>query len=174
MILSTAMELLRSGGIEEVSIKALAKKLGCSTQPVYLSFDSMDALRAELGPMAVDFFLRDIKADSGAEAKLSGMGYIQFAQREPALFRFLFMRSHAFTELKAALTPITDRSITRLMEKYQLDREIAHFLHDQLWMHSHGIASMIATGFCTWDMHKVARMLSECEEVFMQKYGGDQ
>lgn len=171
MILSAAMELLRAGGIEAVSIKALAGKLGCSTQPVYLSFESMDALRAELGPMAVNFSLQIMNANGSAEAKLYGMGYILFAQHEPALFRFLFMRPNAFTELKAALTPVTERAIARMMEKYQLDHETAHFFHDQLWMHSHGIASMIATGFCTWDMDKVARMLQECEDTFQQEYG---
>ena len=37
--------------MEAVNIKALAKELHCSTQPVYLSFASMDELREELIPI---------------------------------------------------------------------------------------------------------------------------
>ena len=38
MILTAALELLREGGIEAVNVKALAHRLNCSTQPIYLSF----------------------------------------------------------------------------------------------------------------------------------------
>lgn len=44
MILAAAVELLREGGSGAVQVKALAHKLNCSTQPIYLSFDSMEAL----------------------------------------------------------------------------------------------------------------------------------
>lgn len=45
------MQLLKKSGMEAVNIKALAKELHCSTQPVYLSFASMDELREELIPI---------------------------------------------------------------------------------------------------------------------------
>ena len=45
------MQLLKKSGMEAVNIKALAKELHCSTQPVYLSFASMGELREELIPI---------------------------------------------------------------------------------------------------------------------------
>lgn len=45
MILHSALQLLKKSGMEAVNIKALAKELHCSTQPVYLSFASMGELR---------------------------------------------------------------------------------------------------------------------------------
>lgn len=170
MILSTALEMLRLGGMEAVNVKALAKQLNCSTQPIYLSFDNMDALRAELSSLAVDTFLRKMECDGGT-ANLYGMSYIKFAQEEKELFRYLFMRQNAFSELREALAPIMDGSISRIMEKYHVEQEEAHHFHDQLWVHTHGIAAMIATDFCDWNMDKVEKMLSECEQYLSRKYG---
>lgn len=171
MILSTALELLKNGGMEAVNVKALARELNCSTQPVYLSFDSMEALRSELLYVAIDEFLREMK-HSHTEINLYGIAYIKFAKKEKKLFQFLFMRQNAFSELREPLSSIMENSITRLMEKYKIGKEEAHNFHDQLWVHTHGIATMIANDFCDWDMKKVERMISECEQYLSLKYGG--
>lgn len=173
MILSSALEILKSGGMEAVTVKSLAKSLNCSTQPIYLSFVNMDTLRAELSSFAVTAFIKEIKDICGNdEINLYGMPYIQFAQKEARLFQFLFMRQNAFGELKEALSPIIDCSIDRLMTQYHISREEADELHDQLWVHTHGIAAMIATGFCDWDMEKAAKMLRTCKLSLTQKYRG--
>ena len=38
MILNAALKLLQEQGYDAVNLRQLAKELGCSTQPVYLSF----------------------------------------------------------------------------------------------------------------------------------------
>ena len=169
MILSAALELLRGGGIGAVQVKALARELNCSTQPIYLSFESMGQLRAELSSLALGEFVRTIGAH-GAQADLYGLAYIRFAQQEKNLFQFLFMRQNAYQELRESLLPIMQSSIARLMERYQIGWEEAHYFHDQLWVHTHGIAAMIATGFCDWNMDKVQTMLAECEQYLSRKY----
>lgn len=175
MILATAMEMLKTRGIESMNVKALAQALGCSTQPIYLSFSGMDDLRAELTSAAVNEFLAEIQYNSGhVEMPLCGMPYIRFAMREKKLFQFLFMRPNAFSEMKSAIAPIMEQSILYLMRRYSISHEEAHRFHDQLWVHTHGIASMIATDFCDWDMDKVSFMLSESERCFIQRYGGEQ
>lgn len=171
MILNTAIKLLRKDGIQAVNVKNLAKHLHCSTQPVYLSFSGMDALRSELIREAINFFSIEMeKLSQDGQVHLYGSAYIHFAQNEPQLFQFLFMRRNAFQEIKEALTPIIEASIAELMEQYQIDHSEADYLHDQLWMHSHGIATMIANGFCDWNMEKAERMIHKCRDSFCQKY----
>lgn len=41
MILGAALRVLMEGGTEAVNVKSLAAELGCSTQPIYLSFDNI-------------------------------------------------------------------------------------------------------------------------------------
>ena len=170
-ILSAALSLLRRGGAAAVNVKALAAELGCSTQPIYQSFGSMDSLRAALIPEAVACFMTAMERENGgAPATLYSMAYIRAADAEPQLFTFLFLRPNAFAETRQALAPILAHSIADLQARYRLDYNEAHHLHDQLWMHAHGIASMTATRFCTWDMNKVRRMLDECHALLARKY----
>ena len=53
-------------GTEAVNVKSLAAELGCSTQPIYLSFDNMDALRKELIPTAVNKFVELMQKECGS------------------------------------------------------------------------------------------------------------
>lgn len=171
MILDAAMKLLKEQGYDAVNIKQLSGRLGCSTQPVYLSFSGMEELRAALIPLAADEF-KDYMNHNSRDSRicLYDMNYIHFAADEPQLFRFLFLRENAFSEIRLALIPVIEQSINRLMAAYQISHEEADILHDQLWMHAHGIASMIATDFCDWDMDKVCRMLADCKRAFTEKY----
>lgn len=170
MILSASLELLRKGGIEAVNIKALARELNCSTQPVYLSFPGMNELRSELTAKAVEFFFQKMDGPDSSATDLFGMSYIRFAMTEKELFRYLFMRPNALSEIKEALAPMMERSISGLMAEYNISHAEADYLHDQLWMHTHGIASMIATDFCLWDPRKIEDMLKECRICFTKKY----
>ena len=131
----------------------------------------MEELRQELVPLAVTEFEKYMKNESrDGTVCLYGTRYISFAKEEARLFCFLFMRPNAFTEIRQALLPMIECSIEDLMDAYHISHEEADLLHDQLWMHAHGIASMIATNFCDWDMEKVEKMLTDCTRVFTQKY----
>ena len=84
MILDTALYLLKSQGYEAVTIKRLAKELGCSTQPIYLSFSGMDELRQELVPLAISTFEKNMKENSNdGTIRLYDSSYINFAKSEP-------------------------------------------------------------------------------------------
>lgn len=170
MILSAAFKLLKKQGYESVNIKKLSKELGCSTQPIYLSFSGMDELRNELVPLAVKEFESRIKKYGNGKIRLYDMSYIYFAENEPNLFCFLFMRANAFLEIKRLLLPIINRSIKEFETVYNISCNKADLLHDGLWMHTHGIASMIATKFCDWDLEKVSKMLESCKRSFTEKY----
>ena len=90
-ILAAAFEMLRDGGMAAVNVKALAQRLNCSSQPIYLSFTGMEELRAALASEAVSYFLRRLGFDQEAGgAHLYGMDYIRFAREESELFKFLF------------------------------------------------------------------------------------
>lgn len=171
LILQTALQLLMEHGFEAVNVKSLAAALHCSTQPIYLSFENMDALRRALVPAAADKFLALMQQACGdTPVRLYGIGYIRFAQQQPELFRFLFMRPQAFAEVRQVLQPIIDRSIDELMAQYHLPRSTADELHDQLWMHTHGIAAMTATHYCDWDLDKAERMLARCQAALTKEY----
>lgn len=171
MILASALQLLMQQGAEAVNVKSISAKLHCSTQPIYLSFANMDALRQELIPAAVNKFVELMQKECGMQqVHLYGIEYVRFARQQPELFRFLFMRPQAFAEMKPVLLPIIDQSIDELVKQHHISHDTADELHDQLWMQAHGIAAMTATNYCDWNMDKAQRMLERCQKALVKEY----
>ena len=48
MLVDTGVQLVLEEGIGALNIRSLAARLGCSIQPIFRNFGSMDALKAEI------------------------------------------------------------------------------------------------------------------------------
>jgi AcrR family transcriptional regulator len=93
MILQAAYEILDESGIGAVGIKAIAARLGCSTQPVSWQFGSMTELKKELfhyaGEKLYEALPEQMKGKKAIEAFFaSGVYYISAACDHPNVFRF--------------------------------------------------------------------------------------
>ncbi|MCF7933951.1 MAG: TetR/AcrR family transcriptional regulator [Spirochaetia bacterium] len=91
-IIDAAIRVIREQGPEALNARKLAGELGCSTQPLYSLFSSMEEIEQAVItaclPIPMEYML-------GAEDRESqflsiGMGYLQFAESEPGIFRLLF------------------------------------------------------------------------------------
>ena len=84
-IVDAAVEVLREGGFSAVNARSVAKKLGCSTQPIYSSFQNMDELKAALRARAIGLHTQrvqdSLRAHEGNDTRYSsyGMGFVKFA-----------------------------------------------------------------------------------------------
>ena len=96
-IVDAAVEVLREGGFSAVNARSVAKKLGCSTQPIYSSFQNMDELKAALRARAIALHTQrvqdSLRAHEGNDTRYSsyGMGFVKFAAEEKQLFRWLYL-----------------------------------------------------------------------------------
>ena len=90
-IVDAAVEVLREGGFSAVNARSVAKKLGCSTQPIYSSFQNMDELKAALRARAIGLHTQrvqdSLRAHEGNDTRYSsyGMGFVKFAAEEKQL-----------------------------------------------------------------------------------------
>lgn len=91
-ILETALQLLIRDGYEAITIKAVAKELGTSTQPISWTFGNMENFRTALAEYALAYANQKMHSDSydsmEAYGKV-GTGYVDMAYDEPNLIRFL-------------------------------------------------------------------------------------
>lgn len=95
-ILKASLDLLIRKGYAAINIKALAKELGCSTQPISWHFRSMEGLRCSLTEHALAYAYGKMSssATTGIEGYASiGMSYVSIAFDEPNLFKYLFLNS---------------------------------------------------------------------------------
>ena len=48
MVVNAAFEIAENGGMEQVTVKSIADKIGCSVQPSYSYCKNMDGLRQDV------------------------------------------------------------------------------------------------------------------------------
>ena len=162
-IIKTATELVRQNGEEAINARALATALGCSTQPIFSNFASMDELREAVVASGYDIYLSFLKKEFEEgrypQYKAYGMAYIRFAEEERELFKFLFMCDRGGKDI----TPTSDftESVEMIMKANSVSREKAELMHFEMWACVHGIATMLATSFLSLDRDRISEMLSD-------------
>lgn len=172
-IISAGLDIVRAGGPEALNARAVAASLGCSTQPVFSNYASMEALQKDVLAAAEGAFQAHLAAAMADPAyppyKAMGMGYVDFARREPALYRWLFMRDRTGECPEAG--QVGDAGAVRLlMEKTGLTVEAAGRLHLEMWIFVHGLGAMAATGYAPIDMSEASDMLTDIYQGLLARH----
>lgn len=164
-ILTAALALVREEGEAALNARALAARLGCSTQPIFCHYASMEALREAVLHQGYQFYYQELEramAEGKYPAyKASGMLYIAFAVREPRLFQWLFMRNRTASEQRSGFPSADDGVLGALMQAAGLTRETAERFHFAMWMWVHGVAASVAGGFLAYDEEAFSAHLSD-------------
>ena len=94
-LIEAGLAALEAHDASELSLRALARELGVSANAVYRHFADKDALLSALAAEGFRRFAREqheARTQVQADPVATGLGYIRFAQRHPALFRLMFGR----------------------------------------------------------------------------------
>lgn len=172
-IVRAGVDVVRSSGAAGLNARAVAARLGVSTQPIFTHYATMDALRADVISAADRLYRSYMDADMAAGElppyKASGMAYIRFAREERELFKLLFMRDRSretITENAEEIAPLLDL----IQAKTGMSRDRAYFFHLEMWVYVHGIATMTATGYLDWDRETVSQMLTDAFQGLLARY----
>ena len=174
-IVNAAFEVMRDGGFGSVNARSVAKKLGCSTQPIYLSFQSMDELKSELTQHAMDAHTEKILA-SIRESRTSriryldyGIGFIRFAEQEKELFRWLYLSGgQAGYQMRDIHLPDIIRTIS---EDFGYTEEVSQHFHEDMIYYSYGIAILLNTGSISLDDNELIAALQREFKALTAIYG---
>ncbi len=163
-ILACALDIVRKEGFSSVNARILAKELGCSTQPIFSNYPTMDALKEDILSFANTTYLNYLKEDMAKNEyppyKASGMAYVHFAKEEKELFKLLFMRDRTGEE-QSTRTEDFEEAVSLAQKNLGISREQALMFHLEMWVYVHGIATMIATSYLEFDKEMISRMLTD-------------
>ena len=163
-IIGTAIELLKNDGESAINARSVAVALGCSTQPVFSNFASMEELREAVVLAAYERYLGFIKneVESGKYPKYKsfGMAYVRFAKEEKELFKLLFMRDRTGEDISPS-SPDFEEAVQMIMKTNGVSEEKAKLMHLEMWACVHGIGTMLATSFLELDFELVSDMLTD-------------
>jgi len=172
-IVDAAVLLVRQSGAQAVNARSVAAIIGCSTQPVFSNFASMEELRlavAQKADLLCEEYMRH-EAEGGEfpDYKAHGIAYIRFAREERELFKLLYMRDRA-GETVPERTELGDRMESIVSRNTGLCEDAARLFHLEMWAFVHGIATMLATGFLELEWNLISRMLTDAYQGLRKKF----
>jgi AcrR family transcriptional regulator len=146
LIIDGAIRVVRTGGPEALSARSVAAALGCSTQPIYSSFRSIDELVDATVDRALESALDHELPAPDPESEFLGIGltYLDFSRSEPNLFRLLM------THGRERLSPSRENwPFRRLTQQMRRDTALAPLSEERLqgllrtmFIYTHGLASL--------------------------------
>lgn len=172
-IVRTAVAVVRRDGADAINARGIAAELGCSTQPVFSNFATMEELKraviAAADALYQEYTQREIASERFPAYKASGMAYIRFAREERELFRLLFMRDRS-AEPAEAETEELRRIYGIVQTNTGLGDGSVRLFHLEMWAYVHGIAAMTATGFLELDEALVSEMMTDAYLGMRKRY----
>lgn len=171
-IIEAAFQIARTGGLDQITARELGKKLQSSARPIFTVFENMEEVRAEVIIRAKEVYGSYVAEGLSQELPFKGVGmaYIKFSMEEPMLFQFLFMNAVPGQSGVESILPVIDdnyEDILRSVQKYVDSREAADMIYQHLWTYTHGIATMCATGLCSYTMVQIAERLTQIFTALM-------
>ena len=162
-IIETALGMLRENGGDCINARSIAARLGCSTQPIFSNFSSMEELEGAVTEAAYElyfaFLQREAESGKYPKYKAFGMAYIGFAKEERELFKHLFMRDRKGEPMSPTLD--FEESVKMIMKANGVSEERARLMHMEMWTCVHGIAAMLATSFLELEWELISEMLTD-------------
>lgn len=166
-IIQATLNIVREEGIDAITARGLAAKLGTSTRPIFTFYETMEDLRRDTVMAAKELYTQYAVEGLHAEPPFMGVGvqYLKFAKEEPKLFQLLFM-----SEMPEKIDPFTalrtfdDRFedvVHMIQDGFQVDSDAAARLYRHLWIYTHGIATLLVTKVCSFTDEEIGQMLTE-------------
>lgn len=167
VLISSALEILKEGTLQDLSLRALARKAGVSQTAPYRHFEDKEALIVVLiqegSTILQENMARDSQlTDDPVEQLINlGVAYYDFSQEHPAHFRLMFGGSlenkekheHIFDDAKKGYD-VLDGVISNCMKLPHAPELSANLIRLTSWSLVHGLASLILNDVMNDDVPK--------------------
>ena len=179
MIIDAAFEIAKEMGSENINARTVSQKLGCSTQPVLYHFKTIEDVRIAAHKKGIEFHINYVTNLNGKYERPMlevGMRHIQVAVEQKNLFRFLF-HSNYYTGISLSdwLTEENFGSIFSILKiQAKVDTRQAYRIFSQIFLVTHGIASLLASNAMVYDEAYCVKALSNAYfgTMYLLKEGG--
>lgn len=167
MILNTVLDITKTSGFENVNARSIARKLQCSTRPIFTCYENMDELKREFLDCAFEYYNQYVIDFENTEkinsVLILPLSYIKFSKDETYLFKHLFINDMDLdmTEPKDFYKEIgNEDKAKKFSDSIGIELERGKLIFLNLFLYSHGIAVLTATGKLLWDIATTKEMLS--------------
>lgn len=163
-IVEAAFQLVSREGFDHLNARSLARNLGCSTQPIFSCFASMEELKTAVFGKAAELYNAGVKEGMKNPIPFKGIGlaYISFAKNQPVLFKTLFMSKRDKRIVFDGIDSNSGNDIIKVVQEGTgLNNESAKLFFKEMWIVTHGIAALIATEALSFTDEEISTILDD-------------
>lgn len=148
-ILKAAYEVVENEGFSGFTARNIAKKMGISTQPIYLEFKNMQDLKDTLLDEICNHLYYDIfpEVRTGDTLIDLGLNYVYFAKERSNLYNALYVQEYGGGK---KMHDFSNKYFFELIKKHpkykNLDDDHITALHVGTWIIVTGIATLMSSG----------------------------
>lgn len=151
-IVAAALALVSEKGMDALTARELGKRLGCSAQPIFTVFHSMedvqDAVReAALGRF--ESYADRVPANLPAYMRLATQ-MVLFAREEPRLYLLRFLPENrdgaVYGNMYSRMGIMVRHCLDDLQKDYSLSLQDAHTVFRHMWTYIFGVGTLCSTG----------------------------
>lgn len=168
-MIEAAFRLVRKDGLDALTVRSLAARIGCSTQPIMYRFPNLAELKELVYKKADEYHTAYLLANDD----LLGIGlrYIEFAAKETNLFRLLFQSGHFDgANLTGMLeAPEVAQIVEATSSELGLPQDAALCAFEALYVAVHGYASLIANNAIAYDPTAIKKTLTAIAEGLLRE-----
>lgn len=146
-ILEKSVKFIKEKGYSNLTVRELAKYIGCSTQPIFKNYDNFDMYKNDLKIYLRKDYSTFINKYIDIKDYLYTISYAYafYAKKEPNVFFSLFMADLAGSRTVNEVLN-TDRNletINAMVKKYKISLEDAKKVYREVRFYTHGIATQL-------------------------------
>ncbi len=166
ILLEHAFQIAESKGISTVTSRSVAKSVGCSIQPVFSQFPTMDELRQATFDYACSKFVDEVLAFENQPdffAKVVSWT-IDLARNRPHLYRLLYLSGgfRGETLMETMMTYESNKKIImKMVELYRLNAESCKDILVRSCLFLLGIGTMVCENNFSYTDEQIFQMVKQ-------------
>lgn len=163
-ILDAAYTLAKNEGFKSINARRIARKLGCSVQPIFHNFASMEEVNKEVYKKIYNKYKEYMLQNETEENayKAMGLSYIKFARDYPEFFKIIFMQKTNLDAQEFIMTDSIGEDVIKAGQKLtDFSYEEQKKFHVQVWVFTHGLACLMATKTICFEDEELEQLLRQ-------------
>lgn len=172
-IIDVAYKIVADEGLKKLNARKIASILGCSIQPIFHNFSSMEELEKIVYEKIYNKYQEYMNSglDKENPYKQMGLSYIKFAHDYPEFFKILFMQQTDLNAENFIMSDNTGNNVIKIGQNLtHLSYEEQKKFHVKVWIFTHGIACLVATKTVELNEEEISELLQNSVREMLKGY----
>lgn len=168
-ILEKSVAYIKKYGYSKLTVRELAKYIGCSTQPIFKNYDNFEMYKQDLKK----YLSQDYKnfifkyVDTNDYLYTISYAYALYAKNEPNVFFSLFMADLAGSRTVREVLDTERNKVTieAMVKQYNISLEKAEKVYRDVRFYTHGLSTQLCVNSIKLTDEEISKLIKKNIEI---------